>query len=56
VSILFEKFSNIDPKYTSEHCEFICEDVNTIEEELNEEAFNQYDERKYMKMEDIIVV
>jgi hypothetical protein len=55
VSILFEKFSHIDPKYTEEHCDFICDDVNTIEEELNDEAYDQYDERKNMKKEDVIV-
>jgi hypothetical protein len=53
VSVCFDKFSRIDPKYTKEHYKKISEDVMAVEEELTDEAYKQYDERTIMRSEDI---
>jgi ATP-dependent helicase YprA (DUF1998 family) len=54
VSILFDRYSKIDKKYTSRYCKFITDDFDRIEEELDVECFNEYEERKLMKAEDRI--
>jgi hypothetical protein len=54
LSVCYEKYSHIDPKYTKEKCKNIYEDVNAIEENLTDEAFQQYDERTMMRSEDLM--